>query len=86
MRVNIYAEELTDRAEAITKEIGKQTFTGIRLFLELPVTVNGEQVSGPFMHRPDDEDSAAITLWDGGDCEKLRRALKAMLAALPPSN
>jgi hypothetical protein len=86
VRVNIYAEELTDKVEAIRKPIGDQTFTGIRLFLELPVTVNGEQVSGPFMHRPGDDDSAAITLWDVGDCEKLRRALKAMLAALDPSN
>src|SRR3954470_9005220 len=61
MRVNIYAEEMTERVEIISKEIDGQSFTGLRLYLELPVTVNGEQKSGPFLHHPGDDDSAAVT-------------------------
>jgi hypothetical protein len=41
MRVNIYAEEMTDRIEIIHKTIDGQDFTGLRFYLELPVTVNG---------------------------------------------
>lgn len=79
MRVNIYAEEMTERVEIISKEIEGQTFTGLRLYLELPVTVNGEQKSGPFMHHPGDDDSAAVTFWGKRD---LRDVLKIMLAKL----
>jgi hypothetical protein len=43
MRVNIYAEELTDRVEIISKEINGQTFTGLRIYLELPVTIGGKE-------------------------------------------
>lgn len=39
MRVNIYAEEMTDRIEIISKIIDGQVFTGVRFYLELPVTV-----------------------------------------------
>jgi hypothetical protein len=39
MRVNVYAEEMTDRVEIISKEIEGQKFTGLRFYLELPVTV-----------------------------------------------
>ena len=42
MRVNIYAEEMTDRIEIISKTIDEHTFTGLRFYLELPVTVGGE--------------------------------------------
>lgn len=38
MRVNVYAEEMTDRLEIIAKEIDGRTFTGLRFYLELPVT------------------------------------------------
>lgn len=41
MRVNIYAEEMTDRLEIIRKEIDGHAFTGLRFYLELPVTVGG---------------------------------------------
>lgn len=51
MRVNVYAEEMTDRIEIISKEIDGQTFTGLRIYLELPVTIrnNGTHrvVEGP---------------------------------------
>lgn len=106
MRVNVYAEEMTERIEIISKEIEGQQFTGLRLYLELPVTVgggrdgtargehrsvdgsekvfppiNGEpaQVAGPFIHRPGDDDSAAITFWGKQD---LRKVLKKMLKQL----
>jgi hypothetical protein len=64
MRVNIYAEELTDKVEIIEKITPDGTFTGVRFWLELPVTDGlGQHISGPFMHRQDDNDSAAVTFW-----------------------
>jgi len=63
MRVNVYAEEMTDRVEIIAKEIDGHSFTGLRFYLELPATVNGENVSGPFIHHPGDDDSGAVTFW-----------------------
>jgi hypothetical protein len=104
MRVNVYAEEMTDRIEIIGKEIDGCTFTGLRFYLELPVTIGGDvahgttthrsdegpaiappvdgssaQVAGPFMHRPGDDDSAAVTFWGKKD---LRDVLRKMLDAL----
>ena len=77
MRVNIYAEEMTQRVEIIEKEIDGQVFTGIRFYLELPCTIpvgnsppdiqDTENVSGPFIHRPGDDDSAAVTFWGKRD-------------------
>src|SRR5258708_6257357 len=73
MRVNIYAEEMTDRIELIHKEIDGQEFTAVRFYLELPVTIpNAEGTGnavyqGPFMHRPGDDDSAAVTFWGKSD-------------------
>lgn len=40
MRVNVYAEELTDRIEIITKKIGDQEFTALRFYLALPASVH----------------------------------------------
>lgn len=90
MRVNVYAEEMTDRIEIISKEIDGQTFTGLRIYLELPVTVSeiasteravlaAKQVRGPFIHRPGDDDSSAVTFWGKSD---LRGVLEKALAAL----
>ncbi|ULQ45925.1 hypothetical protein JN531_012530 [Flagellatimonas centrodinii] len=79
MRVNVYAEEMTDRIQIISKEIDGQTFTGLRIFLELPATVGGKQYQGPFMHHPGDDDSAAVTFWGKQD---LRAVLRKALAAL----
>jgi hypothetical protein len=44
VRVNVYAEEMTDRIEIISKEIDGQRFTGLRIYLELPVTLPGRIV------------------------------------------
>jgi hypothetical protein len=97
MRVNIYAEEMTDRIEIISKEIDGHSFTGCRFYLELPVsykftdhredgfrpvdpseTPSGE-LKGPFIHRPGDDDSSAVTFWGKRD---LREVLRAALAKL----
>lgn len=86
MRVNIYAEEMTDRIEIISKTIEGREFTGCRFYLELPVTVQDidpevdpKQVRGPFMHGPDDDDSAAVTFWGKSD---LRPVLMHAIEAL----
>ena len=63
MRVNVYAEELTDRVEIVSKTVDGRTFTGLRFYLELPMSTADGPKRGPFMHRPDDDDSAAVTFW-----------------------
>lgn len=79
MRVNVYAEEMTDRIEVIRKEADGRVYTGLRFYLELPATVDGVQHRGPFMHRPGDDDSSAVTFWGKRD---LRDALRKALAML----
>jgi len=80
MRLNCYAEEMSEDIEIISKEIEGQKFTGLRLYLYLPVTLpDGRQVRGKFMHGPGDNDSAAITFWGKQD---LRTVLRKMLAKL----
>lgn len=79
MRVNVYAEEMTDRLEIISKEIDGHQFTGLRFYLELPATVNGVQHQGPFMHRPGDDDSSAVTFWGKRDLRvQLLKALELL--------
>jgi len=76
MRVNIYAEEITERIEIVSKEIDSHTFTGLRFYLELPATVGGKQYRGPFIHRFGDDDSSAVTFWGKRDLRNiLRQAL-----------
>ena len=101
MRVNIYAEEMTDRLAIITKEIDGHKFTALRFYLELPCTVvdkitparsianmssepdaeltTYKNVSGPFIHRPGDDDSAAVTFWGKQDLRVLLRKALTML-------
>jgi hypothetical protein len=76
---------MTNRIEIISKEIEGRVFTGLRFYLELPCTTgfNGRgqpmNVSGPFMHYPGDDDSAAVTFWGKRDLRKvLRQALKQL--------
>ncbi len=71
MRVNVYAEEMTDRIEIIEKN----GYTGVRFYLELPVTIvkeEMEQIRGPFLHYPGDDHSSAVTFWG-------KRALRSVL-------
>jgi len=80
MRINIYAEELSDDIEVITKITPDGEFTGLRMYMYLPVTLpNGEQVRGKFMHSHADDDSAAVTFWSRRD---LRGILIKALHAL----
>lgn len=82
MRVNVYAEEMTDRVEIVSKVIDGVEYTGIRFYLYLPVTRYNdeygttEQIKGPFEHRFGvtgdgkpviDDDSSAITFWGKKD-------------------
>ena len=79
MRVNVYAEEMTERVEIISKMINGHEFTGLRIYLELPVTVGTGEVKGPFIHRENDDDSSAVTFWGKQDLRKvLKKALKAL--------
>lgn len=85
MRVNVYAEEMTNVVEITEKHINGNTFTGLRFYLQLPVTLqtpdgkpNGE-LRGPFIHGPGDDDSAAVTFWGKQD---LRRTLRHALQLL----
>ena len=98
MRVNVYAEEMTDRVEIISKATEDGEFTGLRIYLELPCTIPNtgrmtdmcgypvgpmptgtHNVRGPFIHRPGDDDSAAVTFWGKRD---LRDVLLKAEAAL----
>lgn len=80
MRVNVYSEEITQRIEIVEKN----GFTGIRFYLELPVTIPQNhggvtQYKGPFQHHEGDDDSAAVTFWGKKD---IRQAFIKALQAL----
>lgn len=88
MRVNIYAEEMTDRVEIISKVIDGVTFTGLRIYLYLPVTLpektdwaapGGNHIRGPFLHHEGDDDSSAITFWGKADLHSLVALMKTKL-------
>lgn len=82
MRVNVYAEEMTNQVEIIRKDADGHTFTGLRFWLHLPVTLpSGEQAQGPFMHRPGDDDSSAVTFWGKRDLRVMLREALALLDA-----
>jgi len=81
MRVNVYAEELTEDYELVVKHVddsdfGPRSFYGIRLFLESPDVLHtgGE-----------DDDRSAVTFWvpwtrEGGhDFQKVIRIFAAMM-------
>lgn len=77
MRINVYAEELTEETQITTKRPdGFPTpFFGIRLFLESPDVLHST---------PDDDDRSAITFWvpwtqaNGHDLAKLHRVFEAL--------
>lgn len=59
MRINVYAEELTDDVQVVSKDVtdaefGTRTFYGVRMFLASPDELH---------HSPDDDDRSAITFW-----------------------
>jgi hypothetical protein len=72
MRINIYAEEISSDVEVIKKVTDDGEFTGLRMYMYLPVTLpDGTQAQGKFMHHPDDDDSSAITFWGKKDLRSL---------------
>lgn len=85
MRVNVYAEEITQQIKIIEKTTKDGSFTGLRFYLHLPVTrqrmgaLEPDQIRGPFMHHPGDDDSSAVTFWGKQD---LRKVLKKTLKEL----
>jgi len=83
---------MTERVEIISKVIDGQAFTGLRIYLELPVNLTAAQygintpvdenthfAKGPFIHRTGDDDSSAVTFWGKRD---LRVVLRKALADL----
>lgn len=59
MRINVYAEELTDETELVTKTVndslyGRRTFFGVRVYLKSPPELHAD---------PEDNDRSAITFW-----------------------
>jgi hypothetical protein len=80
MRINVYAEELTEEIELVTKtvtddEFGTRIFYGIRMYLLSPKELH---------HSIEDDDRSAITYWvkwtkaDGTDNTPLTHVLSAM--------
>ena len=57
MRINVYAEELTERIEVVSKSPNNhptEQFHGIRMYLASPDKLHTD---------PNDDDSSAITIW-----------------------
>ncbi|MDE2031371.1 MAG: hypothetical protein KGI58_03900 [Patescibacteria group bacterium] len=95
MRVNVYAEEMTDRIEIIEKTIDGQKFEACRFYLYLPTSyyrtpsdnvhpclTNQKphgELKGPFIHHEGDDDSSAVTFWSRG---KLRDILQKAIDLL----
>jgi len=81
MLINVYAEEITDRVELVSKTIDGYTYVGVRFYLYLPTTLSDGHtyVQGPFIHREGDDDSSAITFWGK---RALRGPLRKALALL----
>lgn len=84
MRVNVYAEEMTERIEIVRKRTADGEFTGVRFYLELPISVpaaGGHMIThrGPFIHHPGDDDSSAVTFWGKTDLRKVLYKALAML-------
>lgn len=87
MRVNIYAEELTDRVEVVYKSNVQGHWTGIRFYTELPISYplpGGHQVTqrGPTIQPPGNEDkSSCVTFW-GKDRDTLESTLRRGIDAI----
>lgn len=84
MRINVYAEEITDEVEVVTKEVednefGKRVFFGLRFFLKSPPDLH---------HSEEDDDRTAITMWlrwtraNGNDPQLISNLLTNMRGAL----
>ena len=79
MRINVYAEEMTERVELVHKQADGRVFTGVRFYTYMPVTLGSGEAKGPFLHRPGDDDSSAITFWGKRELKTvLREALRLL--------
>lgn len=91
MRVNIYAEELTPRVEIVHKTTSAgNSFIGLRIYLELPISVpapGGHSIThhGPFIRSSGDDDSSAVTFW-AADATELRKLFAAASTRLLQTN
>src|ERR1019366_2911051 len=56
-------------------------FTGLIFYLYLPATHGQTQIRGPFIHKPGDDDSSAVTFWGKRDLRDLLRKALAELDA-----
>lgn len=79
MRVNVYDEEISKRVEILKKTKRGKEYTGVRLYLELPVTETTipevVQRKGPFIGEGGDDCTAAVTFWTTGDPRELLRTM-----------
>lgn len=57
------------------------SYNNLRFYLELPATVGGKSYQGPFIHRPGDDDSGAVTFWGKQDLRIVLRSALALLDA-----
>lgn len=84
MRVNVYAEEVTEEATFVKKNVsdakfGDRSFYGVRIYLHSPDQLHDDD---------EDDDRSAVTFFvpwtrkSGHDFAKVRRALNHMLTAL----
>lgn len=79
MRINVYAEEMTDETEIVKKTVNQQLFYDIRLFLKSPKELH---------YGTSDDDRSAITLWvpytrkDGNQPQIVIDCLRNMLTKL----
>lgn len=73
MRVNVYAEEMSNEVSIVKKEIDGVEFIGLRFYTYLPVTnsASGAHCRGPFIHGPGDDDSSAVTFWGEHQLRKM---------------
>lgn len=84
MRINVYAEELTQEVTLETKTVtdekfGTRTFYGVRMWLKSPDVLHSD---------PADDDRSAITIWvpwtraDGHDFRSVADMLQEMMSKL----
>jgi hypothetical protein len=64
LKYYVEVEEETKAARCRVCREKSRKLRGIRFYLHLPGTMDGKQYKGPFMHRPDDGDSSAVTFWN----------------------
>lgn len=63
IRIQVYAEEITDRVEIVERQVGDDLFIGCRFHLELPCHVPLPQGGRAIMKGPHGDDWSAVTLW-----------------------